>query len=140
MAHPERSQRNHRDNGGEHQVAQRGRKKKTRCFRLDVIKNSEKRERQSRKYQPLKNPRLRHGLNFFFHPLALPGEPPPSDLRASGPLRGWSEEEFLRAMRSGVTPDGRRLDPEYMPWPRFAGMTDGELSAIWEFLGEQQGG
>jgi mono/diheme cytochrome c family protein len=74
------------------------------------------------------------GLEGGLHPLALPGEPPPSDLRASGPLAAWSGDEFVTAMRSGTTPEGRRLDARYMPWPRYAQMSDVELRAIWAYL------
>lgn len=73
-------------------------------------------------------------LSGGLHPLALPGEPPPPDLRASGPMASWSQDDFFRAMRTGATPDGRHLDAEYMPWPRFAGMTDEELEALWAYL------
>jgi mono/diheme cytochrome c family protein len=68
------------------------------------------------------------------HLLALPGEPPPPDLRPSGPLARWSFDDFRKAMRSGLTPDGRTLSPDYMPWPHYAGMTDAELEAIWAYL------
>lgn len=74
-------------------------------------------------------------LKGGLHPLALPGEPPPADLTASGALRDWSEPDFVRAMRSGVTPDGRQLDPAYMPWPRYARMSDLELGAVYAYLG-----
>ncbi len=75
-------------------------------------------------------------LTGGLHPLSLPGEPPPPDLTPGGALSGWSEADFVRAMRSGVTPDGRRLDARYMPWPRFARMGDSELGAIWAYLTE----
>lgn len=75
-------------------------------------------------------------LSGGLHPLALPGEPPPADLRAEGPLGQWSEAEFVRAMRTGVTPDGRALDAAFMAWPRFAQLGDVELSAIWRYLRE----
>jgi mono/diheme cytochrome c family protein len=78
-------------------------------------------------------------LSGGLHPLALPGEPPPPDLRASGPLSTWSAADFVRAMRTGVTPDGRHLSHEYMPWPQFAGMTDHELDAIWSYLRAPEG-
>lgn len=68
------------------------------------------------------------------HPLSLPGEPPPADLTASGSLASWSFDDFQNAMRTGATPDGRRLSPEYMPWPHYAGMSDTELQAIWRYL------
>jgi mono/diheme cytochrome c family protein len=74
------------------------------------------------------------GLEGGLHPLALPGEPPPSDLTSSGPLGRWSESEFLSTMRSGRTPEGRLLDAAFMPWPRYAQMSDTELRAIFAYL------
>ena len=73
---------------------------------------------------------LRGGL----HPLALPGEPPPSDLRPGGALDGWTLADFERAMQEGATPDGRVLDRSYMPWPAFAGLEAMEVEAIWLYL------
>lgn len=68
------------------------------------------------------------------HPLALPGEPVPADLTPQGPLGSWSEREFIRTLRTGVTPDGRALDGAYMPWRTLARMSDAELAAIWLYL------
>ena len=76
----------------------------------------------------------RQDLRGGLHPLSLPDEPPPPDLTAGGPLGSWSEQDFVRAMRTGITPDGRRVDPEWMPWPAFAGMSDLELRAIFLYL------
>jgi len=73
---------------------------------------------------------LRGGL----HPLALPGEPPPPDLTPGGALAGWGPEDFERALRRGLRPDGRRLDPRFMPWPFLAALTDMEVDAIWLYL------
>ncbi len=73
-------------------------------------------------------------LSGGLHPLAVAGEPVPPDLTPSGPLSGWSEGNFIRTMRAGITPQGRRLDARFMPWPRYAGMTDRELRAIWVYL------
>ena len=53
---------------------------------------------------------------------------------ASGPLSRWSFGDFGNAMRLGLTPDGRTLSPEYMPWTHYAGMTESELKAIWQYL------
>lgn len=68
------------------------------------------------------------------HPLALPEEPPPPDLRPVGRIASWSEDDFLRALRSGVTPEGDQLDPRWMPWPAIGRMSDTELRAIYRFL------
>jgi mono/diheme cytochrome c family protein len=73
-------------------------------------------------------------LSGGLHPLAVSGEPVPSDLTRAGPLASWSDGDFIRTLRTGVTPVGRPLDPRFMPWPRYAGMTDRELRAIWRYL------
>lgn len=61
------------------------------------------------------------------------GPPAGPNLTPGGALQNWTGEQFMRAMRSGQTPDGRQLNPE-MPWPYYAGMTDQELEAIWSYL------
>lgn len=64
-----------------------------------------------------------------------PGEPPPLNLTPGGELAGWTFEDFLSAMRTGVTPSGRQLDDEWMPYETlFGDMTDEEWEAIWLFL------
>jgi mono/diheme cytochrome c family protein len=65
-------------------------------------------------------------------PQAAPSAVPAANITSTG-LGNWSESDFLKVMRTGIRPDGRRLDP-YMPWPYFAQMTDDELRAIWRFL------
>lgn len=68
-----------------------------------------------------------------------PGEPadwkPSANLtpdRATG-LGTWSEADFIRAMRTGVRPDGTAIDPR-MPWKAFGQMNDVELRALWAYL------
>jgi mono/diheme cytochrome c family protein len=62
------------------------------------------------------------------------GPPPGPNLTPGGDLGGWTEADFMAAMRTGQTPDGRSLDPEMMPWPTFSQMSDTELQAIWTYL------
>lgn len=45
----------------------------------------------------------------------------------------WSEADFIRAMRTGVTPGGKLLDP-FMPWHAFQGITDEDLKAMRFYL------
>ncbi len=73
---------------------------------------------------------LRGGL----HPLALPDEPDPPDITVGGELASWTPEQFRRVMRTGLRPDGRLLDPRFMPWPQFSRLGDAELDAIWRYL------
>jgi len=63
-----------------------------------------------------------------------PSEPVPRNLTPAGNLGTWTEEDFFRALRTGVTPSGDRLDPDAMPWPYFSPLTDDELRALWLFL------
>jgi hypothetical protein len=45
----------------------------------------------------------------------------------------WSEADFVRAMRTGITPDGRVLDLQ-MPWDAFQKITDRDLKSLWAYL------
>jgi mono/diheme cytochrome c family protein len=56
------------------------------------------------------------------------------NLTPAGNLGRWSEADFIRVMRTGVTPDGRQLDPELMRWDVLGQLSDEELKAIWLYL------
>lgn len=49
-------------------------------------------------------------------------------------LGSWSESDFRTALTQGRTPDGRALDPEFMPWPGFSNLTESEIDALWRHL------
>ena len=59
--------------------------------------------------------------------------PPPAPNLADG-TRNWSADDFRKTIRSGRTPAGRNLDPQKMPWPRLANLTDAELNAVFEYV------
>lgn len=77
-----------------------------------------------------------HGGSFSGGP--IPGMPPnwPSatNLTKSGALANYSKDDFITTMRTGVTPDGRELQSQYMPWVVFGQMTDEELSGLFAYL------
>lgn len=60
-----------------------------------------------------------------------PSSPPAPDLASVGK---WTPEQFIRTMRTGVTPGNRELNPEFMPWTVMAHATDDELLAIHAYL------
>ncbi len=66
---------------------------------------------------------LREGPNVY---VAL-------NLTKGGEMVGWSEEDFITTMRTGVTPGGKQLI-DFMPWKYFGQMTDDELKAVWLYL------
>jgi mono/diheme cytochrome c family protein len=63
-----------------------------------------------------------------------PGAPLSPNLTPGGDLANWSEEQFIQAIRSGITPDGRELDPHFMPWKEYARKTDEDLKAMFLYL------
>jgi mono/diheme cytochrome c family protein len=48
-------------------------------------------------------------------------------------IGGWSEADFIRAMRWGIAPDGTHYVPAF-PFPYFARLSDGDLADLKAFL------
>ncbi|MFN2143092.1 MAG: c-type cytochrome [Candidatus Promineifilaceae bacterium] len=48
-------------------------------------------------------------------------------------IGAWTEEEFTRAIREGVRPDGSAISTD-MPWETMSLYTDEEVHAIWTYL------
>jgi mono/diheme cytochrome c family protein len=61
------------------------------------------------------------------------GAPAGPNLTRGGELIGWSEEDYLKALRTGVKPSGSQMSDE-MPWKQIGQMSDEELHAIWLYL------
>ena len=55
------------------------------------------------------------------------------NLTRSGDLGKWTEADFVKAIHTGIRPDGRILSAE-MPWPFMKGLTESELSAMFKYL------
>ena len=75
-----------------------------------------------------------HGPDLSGAQPSIQGSPIAPNLTPGGGLAGWSEADFIQAIRSGVTPSGHQMDPEYMPWKSWAKFDDEELQAIWMYL------
>jgi mono/diheme cytochrome c family protein len=77
-----------------------------------------------------------HGPGLSGGPIpGVPADwPPAPNLTPGGRLSQWSEDDFIRVMRTGVTPDGKQIANRYMPWQALGQMTDDELKAIWLYL------
>lgn len=56
------------------------------------------------------------------------------NLTPGGELIAWSEQDFITAMRTGVTLSGHEMDPKYMPWKETSLATDDELKALFMYL------
>ena len=75
-----------------------------------------------------------HGPDLSGAQPSIQGSPIAPNLTPGGGLAGWSETDFIQAIRSGVTPSGHQMDPEHMPWKSWAKFDDEELQAIWMYL------
>lgn len=70
----------------------------------------------------------------------MQGGPPPPNIPEIGEVpsaltaASWSTEEFITAITTGVTPDGRQLNQEFMPWELYDGFDREELEAIHLYL------
>lgn len=51
-------------------------------------------------------------------------------------IGSWTEADFVRAMREGIAPDGRRYWPTF-PYMTYTRMSDGDLHALWVYLTAQ---
>ncbi|HET7320894.1 MAG TPA: cytochrome c [Longimicrobiaceae bacterium] len=66
-------------------------------------------------------------------PKGLPANPDNITPDSATGIGGWSESDFLRALRTGVNPAGDTLHP-FMPWREYRRMTDEDLAAIYRYL------
>ena len=76
-----------------------------------------------------------HGADLRGGTPIEPGGPIPANLtpHPTDGLGAWSLEDFERALRTGVRPDGSELGPS-MPWVAFQHFDDLEIEAIWAYL------
>lgn len=78
--------------------------------------------------------RMCHGSDLTGGPPLEPGIPPGPGILAYGAPDGWSEEQFVTTIRTGVTPSDKELNTEFMPWDFYANLTDDELTALWLYI------
>ncbi len=74
-----------------------------------------------------------HGSSLSGGPGFGPNGMPPSNLTATG-IGHYTEDDFKRALRTGVRPRGGTAINEEMPWKYYGKMTDDELHSLWLFL------
>ncbi|NNF57994.1 MAG: cytochrome c [Rhodothermaceae bacterium] len=78
-----------------------------------------------------------HGEGLLGAQPATPGSPPAPSLVAAGQ---WSLDEFTTTLRTGTTPGGRTLDPEFMPVAFTSQYDSTEYRALHAYLETLQGG
>ena len=75
-----------------------------------------------------------HGPDLAGAQSPEPGSPYSPNLTPSGVLAIWTADDFIETMHSGVTPYGRQLDPNFMPYEYYSRMNDQDLTAIFLYL------
>lgn len=75
-----------------------------------------------------------HGPDLGGAPPGPPGAPAGPSLAGDGNLRNWTLEQFAAALRTGRTPEGKQLDPQFMPWTAVGKASDAEIEAMWTYL------
>ena len=62
----------------------------------------------------------------------------PGGLTPVGPslrlLKGWTRDQFITTLRTGVDPSGHELDPTKMFWKNYRNLDDDELAGTYEYL------
>lgn len=71
-----------------------------------------------------------HGENLAGETLAGTG----GNLTPGGKIGEWTFQQFVQTLRTGVTPEGKELDPLLMPWKQLSNLSDEELNSIWQYL------
>jgi len=66
-----------------------------------------------------------------------PNAPFGPNITPGGHLGNWNTEQFTNTMRTGMTPEGKSLDLNFMPWTGLANMPDDELTAVFLYLKSQ---
>lgn len=75
-----------------------------------------------------------HRDNFRGGESPIPGMPPIPSIASTGAPGRWSQDQFIKTLRTGKTPAGHQMNNENMPWKMTAKYTDAELQALYAFL------
>jgi hypothetical protein len=64
----------------------------------------------------------------------IPGKVAVADITAKGHVGSWTSDQFITALRTGRTPEGKLLNNDDMPWQMTAQYTKEELEALYLYL------
>jgi mono/diheme cytochrome c family protein len=75
-----------------------------------------------------------HGADLAGGQSPEPGSPFSSNLTPGGILAIWTAADFIETIRTGVTPYGRQLDGNFMPYEDYGRLTDDDLTSMFLYL------
>jgi len=75
--------------------------------------------------------RFCHGENLGGQPRGgEAGAPPSPPIGPNSVVAHWTDAQFIQTMHTGVTPEGRKLRNQYMPWQAVGALGDDELRGV----------
>ena len=75
-----------------------------------------------------------HGANMKGGESPVPGGKYIADISSTGNPGKWTHEQFIKALHTGETPEGKKLNPAEMPWQITKNFTEEELTAVHMYL------
>src|SRR5207237_9476475 len=60
-----------------------------------------------------------HGEGLNGNKSPDPTSPPGENITTGGHFGKWDIDQFKNTLRTGTTPEGKMLNPDYMPWDAF---------------------
>lgn len=75
-----------------------------------------------------------HGPNLKGGESPVPGGKYVADITSTGNPGKWTTDEFVKALHTGITPEGKTLNPEEMPWTITREFSEEELAALHLYL------
>ena len=75
-----------------------------------------------------------HGKGLKGGKSPVPGGVYVADITSTGNPGKWTAEQFIKALHTGETPEGKKLNPADMPWTITKNYTEDELKALHLYL------
>jgi cytochrome c553 len=75
-----------------------------------------------------------HGTDLNGDSSPDPVSPPGANITPKGNIGKWSYDQFAETMWTGKTPEGKEMDPTFMPWDALRLMSDTEKIALYNYL------
>ena len=75
-----------------------------------------------------------HGPTLKGGESPVPGGKYVADITSTGNPGKWTHDEFIKALHTGETPEGKQMNPAEMPWTITKNFTEDELTALHLYL------
>jgi|688.fasta_scaffold02991_3 mono/diheme cytochrome c family protein len=63
-----------------------------------------------------------------------PNSPYVPDIKGNGVIKTWSAEQFTITLKTGMTPENKELNDNFMPWKHTGQLPEQDLEAIYTYL------